>query len=126
MVDKVNICGIQYKVIEVEETFTAEMAHYAEIDYKKAEIRVNRDLQEDVKKESLCHEIVHGIFASLGYYEQNNNEQFVQALGNAISQIFDIKEPAASKGKCLSTLGGENALWQFTLEPTEKEKNSSS
>jgi hypothetical protein len=35
--------------------------------------------------------MVHGIFVSLGYNDYSNDEQLVQALGNAIYQSFEIK-----------------------------------
>ena len=49
-------------------------------------------MSKEHKLETLCHEIVHGIFFHLGYNEYAVNEQLVQALGNAIYQSFDIKE----------------------------------
>lgn len=87
----VNICGIPHKVIECDDNFDADM-HFAQIEYGKCEIRVNKNLTEQVKQEALCHEIVHGILVHLGYREQTQDEQFVQALGNAIYQTFDIKK----------------------------------
>lgn len=41
--------------------------------------------------------MIHGIFVHLGYNDHANNEQLVQALGNAIYQGFEIKKdyPAA-------------------------------
>ena len=44
----------------------------------------------------VLHEIIHGIFVHLGYNDYAQNEQLVQALGNAIYQGFNIK--AESEG----------------------------
>lgn len=65
--------------------------HFGQIDYKSCEIRINKDMKEEAKKEAICHEIMHGILVHLGYNEHSQNEQFVQALANAICQGFDIK-----------------------------------
>ena len=86
----VNICGIPHTVIECEDKFDKDL-HFGQINHEKAEIQINKNLTEELKKETLCHEIVHGILVHIGYTEQSNDEQFVQALGNAIYQSFDIK-----------------------------------
>lgn len=87
----VNICGVPHKVVECEDKFNTDV-HFGQIDYKTCEIRINEDMTEESKKETLCHEMVHGILVHLGYNEQSQDEQFVQALGNAIYQGFEIKE----------------------------------
>ena len=58
---------------------------------KGAERNLNKLATEDSKKETLCHEMVHGMLTHLGYTELSHDEQFVQALGNAIYQGFEIK-----------------------------------
>ena len=93
---KVNICGIPHKVIECEDRFDVD-AHFGQIDYKACEIRINKDMTEASKKETLCHEMVHGMLTHLGYSEYSQDEQLVQALGNAIYQGFEIK--AESEGE---------------------------
>jgi len=86
----VNICGIPHKVIECEDRFDVD-AHFGQIDYKACEIRINKDITEASKKETICHEMVHGMLTHLGYIEYSQDEQLVQALGNAIYQGFEIK-----------------------------------
>ena len=88
---QVNICGILYDVVERKDNFNVDM-HFGQIDYAKAEILVNQDMAGALKKETICHEMVHGILVHLGYNEQANDEQFVQAMANAICQGFDIIE----------------------------------
>lgn len=86
----VNICGIPHKVIECEDKFDVD-SHFGQIDYKACEIRINKDMAQENKNETLCHEVMHGIFVHLGFNEYAQDEHLVQALGNAISQSFDIK-----------------------------------
>lgn len=88
---KVNICGVSHTVKECEDKFDID-AHFGQIDFKKCEILVNKDLSEECKKEAICHEMVHGIFVHLGYNNFSNDEQLVQVIGNAIYQGFEIKE----------------------------------
>lgn len=88
---KVNICGIPHKVIECEDHFDVD-THFGQIDYKACEIIINKNMATEAKEETICHEMVHGILVHLGYTEQSQDEQFVQALANAIYQGFEIKE----------------------------------
>lgn len=91
MVKVVNICGIPYTVKYVDDSFNAD-THFGQINYAKAEILINKDLNETLTHESLCHELVHGILIHLGFNNLSNDEQFVQALGNAIHQSCTIKD----------------------------------
>lgn len=88
---KIKICGITHTVVECEDKFNTD-CHFGQIDHKNCEIRINKDMTEENKKETLCHEIMHGIFVHLGYNDYANDEQLVQALGNAIYQTFDIRK----------------------------------
>ena len=94
----VNICGIPHKIVECEDNFNVD-THFGQIDYKACEIRINKDMTEDAKKETICHEMVHGIFVHLGYNDYTNDEQLVQTLGNAICQAFEIRQEAESEGE---------------------------
>lgn len=87
----VNICGIKHEVIECEDSFNADASHFGQIDFLKCKIKVNKDMHEDMKREAICHEMLHGMLVHLGYHEQSSDEQFVQALANAILQGFEIK-----------------------------------
>lgn len=86
----VNICGIPHNVIECEDRFDFD-THFGQIDYKNCEIRINEDMSEEAKQETICHEMMHGIFVHLGYSDYAQDEQLVQALSNAIYQGFTIK-----------------------------------
>lgn len=87
----VNICGMPHKIIECEDNFNVD-THFGMIDYKELVIKVNKDMPEEAKNETICHEMLHGILVHLGYEEFSQNEQFVQALVNAIFQGFNIKK----------------------------------
>lgn len=87
----VNICGLPHEVVEVEDVFNMD-CHMGMIEYKDLKIKINKDMPEAAKRETLCHEMVHGMLIHLGYNDLANDEQFVQAIGNAIYQGFDIKQ----------------------------------
>ena len=53
---------------------------------------ITLNVTEEGKKETLCHEMVHGMLIHLGYQELSNDEQFVQAFGNAIYQSFTVNQ----------------------------------
>lgn len=88
---KVNICGIPHEVVEVEDNFTADAVHCGEICYKDLTIKVNKNMPQIAKDETICHEMVHGILVHLGFEDMSNDEHLVQALGNAIFQGFQIR-----------------------------------
>lgn len=88
---KVNICGIPHEVVEYDDIFNANAIHFGQINYKACKISISKDMTEEMKNEALCHEILHGILVHLGYGDQSNDEQFVQALASAINQGFVVK-----------------------------------
>ena len=90
MVKNVNICGIKHPIVESKDNFNNDI-HFGMIDYTKCIITVNADLSEDAKKETIFHEVVHGILVHLGYNELSQDETFVQGLANAFFQCCDLK-----------------------------------
>ena len=88
---KVNICGMPHRVVYCQDNFDTDVTHFGMIDHKASEIRINANMTEENKKETLCHEMVHGILLHLGYNNLHEDEQFVQAMGNAIYQSFEVK-----------------------------------
>jgi hypothetical protein len=87
---KVNICGIPHEIIFCEDNFD-EAIHFGQIDYKTATIKINKDMKPEIQEETIIHEMLHGILVHLGYDEKSDDEQFVNAVSNAIYQGFDIK-----------------------------------
>lgn len=88
---KVNICGIPYTVKECEDHFDSD-CHCGLIIYSECIIKINKNMHEEMKKATLCHEIMHGILLNIGREDLSNDENFVTALGNAIYASFDVKE----------------------------------
>ena len=62
------------------------------------EIKINKDLPKEAMEETLAHEILHGILVHLGYNDEAQNEQFVQAVSNAINQTFVLREEVLGNG----------------------------
>lgn len=87
---KVNICGIPYLILEREDWFDAD-THMGMISYKDAVIRINKDMSDEIKSETICHEVLHGILIHIGREDLSLDEQLVQALANAINQSFAVR-----------------------------------
>ena len=88
---KVNICGIPYTVKECEDHFDSD-CHCGLIIYSECLIKINKNMHEEMKKATICHEIMHGILLNIGREDLSNDENFVTALGNAVYATFEVKE----------------------------------
>lgn len=88
---KVNICGMPYTVKECEDHFDSD-CHCGLIIYSECLIKINKNMHEEMKKATLCHEIMHGILLNIGREDLSNDENFVTAIGNAVYATFDVKE----------------------------------
>jgi hypothetical protein len=62
------------------------------VDFLKAEIRINKNMAEAVKEESLVHDIVHAVLVHIGRPDLTEDETFVQSFANAINQTFELKK----------------------------------
>ena len=87
-----KICGVNYDIVEADDVFNSESTHFGQIDFVRGKIVVNSALSEDAKKETIVHEVTHGILVYIGRSDLSQDEQFVQALGNAIFQTFELRE----------------------------------
>ena len=87
----INICGVPHTVRLCVDEFDLD-SHFGQIEYTQALIKINQDMPEPMQMQSLCHEWLHGALVMLGFNEQSQNEQFVQALSMAINLTFDFKE----------------------------------
>ena len=85
------ICGIPYTITEHTDAFNID-THFGQVDFKKAEIRLNKDLSDAVKQEALVHEIVHAVLVHIGRSDLSEDETFVQSFANAINQTFTVNE----------------------------------
>ena len=92
---EINICGVPHTIKLCVDNFTVD-SHFGEIDYIKAEIRINKDMPESLQMQALCHEWLHGALVMLGFNDETQNEQFVQALSVAINQTFTLKQEASA------------------------------
>lgn len=86
-----KICGVNYDVIETEDVFDNDATHFGQIDFRKGKIYINKDMSDDAKVETIVHEVTHAILVYIGRQDLTEEEPFVQALGNAIFQTFDLK-----------------------------------
>ena len=89
----INICGVPHTVKLCEDSFALD-SHFGEINYTKAEIRINKDMPEVLQVQTLIHEWVHGMLVMIGRNEEAQDEQFVQCLSMAINQTFTVKTEA--------------------------------
>ena len=48
-------------------------------------------MDDSIKQETLCHEILHAMLVHLGYDELSQDEKLVQALANAVNQTFMVR-----------------------------------
>ena len=85
----IKICGIPYSVIECDDNFNTDAKHFGQVDFLKAEIRINKNMAEAVKTETLVHEIVHAVLVHIGRSDLSEDEIFVQSFANAINQTFE-------------------------------------
>lgn len=87
---KVDICGIEHEIIEKENIFDNDL-HMGQINYGECKIIINKDMPEQLKQATICHEVLHGMLVHIGRGDLAVDEQFVTALGTAINQSFKIK-----------------------------------
>lgn len=90
MAKKVNILGIEHEIIEKENIFDNDL-HMGQINYGECKIIINKDMSEQLKQATICHEVLHGILVHIGRDNLAVDEQFVTALGTAINQSFEIR-----------------------------------
>lgn len=88
MQDKINICGIPFKIELYEDRFISDAAHFGEIDHKNGVIKIASDMPVEIQDHTLIHEWVHGALYLLGFSEESGNEALVQGLATAINQTF--------------------------------------
>ena len=81
---EIKIGGLIYTV-EVTENITMGANYTGEIDYKTAAIRI-RNMNNKVMQKSLWHELFHGIYDHLGYFE--HDEKVIDELAGAIYAII--------------------------------------
>lgn len=87
---KVNICGVPHKVYYKEDCFTSDGLHLGEIHYKNSEIYICKGMVPELEKQTLIHEMLHGLLLHVGYTKLCEDEQFVQVLAQAMTGCFEV------------------------------------
>lgn len=87
MITCVDILGIPYQVKEVECVNKCD-PRKGEIDFLTCEIKIDKEMPEELKEQTLMHEIIHAICDAQGYYDIGENENVVQGLATALYHTF--------------------------------------
>lgn len=87
----IKICGIPYKIIEKECIESSNGRCLGLITYDEGTIEIRKGQQPDYYRQTLIHEVVHGMLVMIGRNELSEDETFVQSLALAISQTFELK-----------------------------------
>lgn len=86
-VKKIKILATEYRVEEVEQIDKYQRL-LGQINYCDQSIFIDKNISEDMKRETLIHEILHGILEKLGYTEINNDEQKVQSIASTLYLVL--------------------------------------
>lgn len=87
MLDKVKIMATKYSIEEVEQIDKYQRL-LGQIEYAEEKIKIDKNISEEMKKEVLIHEILHGILEKLGYEELNSDEQKVQSIASTLYLVL--------------------------------------
>lgn len=87
----IKICGIPYEIIEKECIESSSGRCLGLITYDEGTIEIRKGQQPDYYRQTLIHEVVHGMLVMIGRNDLSEDETFVQSLALAISQTFELK-----------------------------------
>ena len=78
---------VEYKILEVKNLLkdTGNYGIYSEIDQV---IRIDSDLKDDLKFNTILHELLHLVFFQQQEHELGKQEPLIQNLANDLSQIL--------------------------------------
>lgn len=82
---QLNIGGIAYRVLLVDEVSEETPAARGMILYEKQEIRIKKGLGPQVISATLLHEILHGIFE---LYSLDEDEPLIERISNGLYQVL--------------------------------------
>lgn len=83
----INILGIPYEIREVD-IIDRDTHLVGQISYTDQIIRIEKGLGKEFRRQTVIHEVVHGILEGLGYRDINTDEQKVQGIASALHQLF--------------------------------------
>jgi len=85
-----TIFGQTIKVTEVDVIDSADSC--GEYLHSSNEIRLKKDLLDDIKEQTFIHEVTHCILTNLSYFTLNENEKFVDRFAMGLHQILKTQK----------------------------------
>ena len=82
--DKIKVGEVNYKIVEQSEINNGDSIGY--ITHHDATIRIDQDVDEQVKPMVLVHEVLHAILHAAGF--QEHSESYVSALSYGLVQVL--------------------------------------
>ena len=79
---RIMVAGIPFEIQYCHENFGD--GNCGEIEHCKQIIRINEDMAPEYKKQTLIHEMLHGILVMIGRNDLSMDETFVQSLAQGI------------------------------------------
>lgn len=83
----IKIMSSNYQINEVEK-IDYERTTIGKIYYQEEKIEIDKSLTENLKIETLIHEVLHGILEKLGYDDLNDDEQKVQSIASTLYLVL--------------------------------------
>ncbi|MGY6765698.1 hypothetical protein ACW73O_11745 [Faecalibacterium prausnitzii] len=96
---KVNVAGVNYRVIEVPEIDDNPDVMGTCL-YQKSTIKIKSTLSDDKKEQTFVHELLHACFNEAGFNEQD--EDMINRVGVMLYQVLkdnylDFNEPIVKR-----------------------------
>ena len=86
-IKKIKILATEYEIEEVEQIDKYQRL-LGQIEYIEQKIKIDKNISEDMKKETLIHEILHGTLEKLGLNEINEDEQKVHSIASTMYLVL--------------------------------------
>lgn len=88
-VDNIQIGVLSYDIVQGKALRdVSEEWQLGEINYGEAKIHLDDDLTPQVRKQTLMHEIVHGMLNEIGHEEARDDEGLVNGLANQLIMLL--------------------------------------
>ena len=85
---KVKIGYKEYEIIKKNEVIELPSECYGKIDYNREVIEISTKFSQKQQKQTLLHEIIHGIFEKLDMYELEKDEKVVNQLSKELYMLI--------------------------------------